>query len=349
MRGRNLLPIRLAGLCRNERTHKVLIETLLVILVAAGTMASAFARSSPCTAAASCGDTLALAAGGNIRYFHSLPLTQNAAVRRALIVVHGNGRNADDYYDYAIAAAKLERQLDFAVVLAPNFRTRDDGPAPNEHYWSSHGWKGGDRSLGTNRISSFAVMDELLARICGSRSAVFPNLRVVVIAGHSAGGQFVARYVAGGAGCTNTAVEVRYLVMNPSSYLYVDGRRRAATGGLFETPRSSCDDYDDYKYGLRKLNWYMRRVGPGEIRRRLFTRKTWYIAGEADTGAGRSLDQSCEAMLQGANRLERYGNYRDYAALFEDWTGAEFLTVPGIGHSGRKMLKNEVTRRVIFR
>ncbi len=294
-------------------------------------------------------DSLALTTGGRIRLYRSLPLERSEAVLAALIVVHGNGRNADDYYDFATAAAKLERRLEDTLVLAPNFRTRDDRPAPGEHHWSSHGWKIGHRSLDAARISSFSVLDEILLRICSERSPMFPNLRTVVIAGHSAGGQFVNRYLAGGAGCPAASVEVRYLVMNPSSYLYVDGRRRAASSGPFDIPRSGCRDYDDYKYGLRDLNAYMRSVGTAGIRRRLFTRRAWYLAGTADTRAGRSLDQRCAARLQGENRLARHINYRDYAGLFPDWTGAVFLTVPGVGHSGREMLASDAARRAAFR
>jgi hypothetical protein len=171
----------------------------------------------------------------------------------------------------------------------------------------------------------------------------------VVIAGHSAGGQFVNRYLAGGAGCPNRAVEVRYLVMNPSSYVYADGRRRVEAGGAFVIPRTSCRSYDDYKYGLRELNGYMKRVGVPEIRRRLFTRHAWYLAGEADTRADRNLEQGCEARLQGPHRLGRYVNYRDYAGLFDDWTGARFSTVPGIGHSGSRMLASDAARKIMFR
>jgi hypothetical protein len=90
-------------------------------------------------------------------------------------------------------------------------------------------------------------------------------------------------------------------------------------------------------------------VGPVEIRRRLFTRSSWYLAGEADTRAGRSLDQGCEAALQGEHRLARYLNYRDYARMFPGWTGARFATVPGIGHSGRDMLASEAARGIMFR
>lgn len=325
------------------------IWLLTVVLVAACTNAPAFAQSSPCTSAAACGDTLPLATGGNIRYYRSLPLTRNESVRRAVVVIHGNGRNAGDYFEYAIAAARLEHGLNDALVLAPHFRTRDDRPSANEHYWSSHGWKIGNKSRDSRRVSSFSVMDRLLALLCPAGSPMFPNIRTVVIAGHSAGGQFVNRYLAGGSGCPNAAVETRYLVMNPSSYLYVDERRRSMPSGPFTAPRTGCRTYDDYKYGLRELNSYMRRVGTDEIRRRLFTRRAWYLAGEADTATGRSLDQRCEAELQGPNRLVRHANYRDYAGQFEKWTGSVFVTIPGIGHSGRRMLASEPARVIAFR
>lgn len=326
-----------------------LAAVLVSILCAAGVVAPAHARGPACTAAASCADVLDLASGGSIRYYRSLPLSRNEAVRRAVIIVHGNGRNADDYFEHAIAAARREQRLEEALVLAPNFRTRKDGPTPGEHHWSSQGWKIGNRSRDPARISSFEVMDELLSRICSRTSASFPNLRTVVIAGHSAGAQFVNRYLAGGSGCSNPTVEVRYLVMNPSSYLYVDGRRRAAATGPFRVPDENCQDYDDYKYGLRERNAYMKGLTSNEIRRRLFTRHAWYLAGGTDTKAGGSLDQTCAARLQGPHRLARHANYRDYAALFEGWTGAAFIVVPGIGHSGRDMLASEAARRVAFR
>lgn len=321
--------------------------TIALLVLCLG--APALARDAPCLVAKACADTLELSGGGTLSYYHSLPLAGSEAVVRALVVVHGNGRNADDYFDHAVAATRLERRTADTLVIAPAFRAGVDRPAPGEHYWSKGGWKVGDRSRDPKRVSSFAVMDELLERICGMRSRAFPKLGTVVIAGHSAGAQFVNRYLAGGAGCPDRAVEVRFLVMNPSSYLYVDGRRRTTPAAPFATPRTSCSGYDDYKYGLRELNAYMRRVGVDEIRRRLFTRRAWYVAGEADTGAGSSLDQSCAAMLQGPNRLARHANYRDYAGLFTDWSGAAFVTVPGVAHSGRDMLASEAARRITFR
>jgi hypothetical protein len=192
-------------------------------------------------------------------------------------------------------------------------------------------------------------MNELLAKICSKEPFLFPQLQAVVIIGHSAGGQFVNRYVAGGEGCANPTVEVRYVVMNPSSYLYVDGRRRSQETGRFEVPETGCDEYDDYKYGMRDLNAYMERVGADRIRGYLFERRTYYLAGGEDTRRGGSLDTGCQANLQGPNRRARYANYREYAKLFEGWTGSIFEIVPQVGHNGRGMLSSGAARRITFR
>jgi hypothetical protein len=189
-----------------------------------------------------------------------------------VIVVHGTLRDADAYYDRLVASASAEDRLDDTLLLAPNFRTQDEDPDADEHYWSSSGWKIGHKSLDDpGRFSSFEAMNELLEQACSA--ALFPALRSVVIIGHSAGGQFVNRYAAGGAGCSNPDVEIRYVVMNPSSYLYVSALRRAS-GGEFHIP-ATCPGYDDYKYGLRDLNTYMGRVGEAQLRSNLFSRATY--------------------------------------------------------------------------
>jgi hypothetical protein len=301
-----------------------------------------------CDSAERCRATLDLRAGGHISYYRSHPLENNDTIKRAVIVIHGNGRDGDRYFERLVEAARIDGPRPNAILLAPHFQTLKDGPSKREHYWSSGGWKIGHRSRDAGRVSSFTIVDELLGRICSKSSKIFTQLETVVLIGHSAGGQFVNRYAAGGKGCPDSGIETRYVVMNPSSYLYVDARRRSEPGGDFQTSWFGCRGYDDYKYGLGDLNTYMKRVGVDVLRKRLFTRKTYYLAGTADTKLGGSLDTRCEANRQGANRLVRHANYRDYTGLFDEWAGAEFLLVPEIGHSSRKMLRSEVARRVMF-
>ncbi len=322
---------------------------LLLVVIALSLAGPAGARSTSCTTATRCRDALILSTGGSIPYYGSLPLVRNDLIHRAVLVLHGNQRDAGRYYDHTVASAIAAQRFRDVIVLAPNFRTREDHPAPGEHYWSSQGWKTGDKSRDAGRISSFSVIDELLARVCPTKPELFPNLNTVVIIGHSAGGQFVSRYAAGGAGCLNSAVEVRYVVMNPSSYLYVDGRRKSAVTHRFESGAPGCQTYDEYKYGLNDLNAYMQHVGVARLRTQLFTRRTYYLGGTKDVGTGGSLDTRCEAHMQGPNRLVRFENYRDYTSLFGDWTGAVFVPVPGVGHEGRKMLASDRARQIMFR
>ena len=89
---------------------------------------------------------------------------------------------------------------------------------------ASEGWKQGDGSKTSPPVSSFAALDRLIAGIV--RSHRFPGLRHIVVAGHSAGGQFVERYAASTR--LSVRVPVRYVVANPSSYLYLTPSGRCA-------------------------------------------------------------------------------------------------------------------------
>lgn len=320
----------------------------LMVLITAGAV---WAGGPSCDSAATCREALRLRSGGVFHLYRNRPLAADPAVAAAVVVIHGNSRDADRYFEKLLASAKLEGRSADVALLAPSFRTLEDGLAAKEHFWSSGGWKIGHRSKDKDqaRVSSFAVLDELLKRVCGSARRTFPGLQRVVIIGHSAGGQFVNRYAAGGAGCGDATVEVRYVVMNPSSYMYLDGRRYDETVDAFRVPETSCEDYNEYKYGTEDLNSYMKAVGLARLRENLFRRRVYYLAGDADTKLGGSLDESCRGKLQGPNRLRRFQNYRSYRGLFEEWSGSVFEKVPGIGHSGSKMLKSEEARRIMFR
>ena len=113
------------------------------------------------------------------------------------------------------------------IIIAPYFQATDDPALSDELQWSSSGWKIGNKSVdkaGLTRTSSFQVMDEMIASL--SNQVKFPALVDIVVTGHSAGGQFTQRYAAGGkADLTDTMHRYKYVVANPSSYLYLDGYR----------------------------------------------------------------------------------------------------------------------------
>ena len=53
-------------------------------------------------------------------------------------------------------------------------------------------WRSGGGVVGNDKLTSFHFMDEVIRRL--ARKDVFPNLKTIVVGGHSAGGQFVIRY-----------------------------------------------------------------------------------------------------------------------------------------------------------
>ena len=72
-------------------------------------------------------------------------------------------------------------------------------------------------------------MDDLLRTLANKRT--FPNLTKIVVAGHSAGGQFATRYaMANKVHDTLNGVAVSYVVANPSSYAWPVADRPLPSG-----------------------------------------------------------------------------------------------------------------------
>src|SRR4029453_1867345 len=155
------------------------------------------ATASPCTTSTpACTEFVAIK-GGPARWmvYRTYPLdTRNDAIRRALIMVHGTNRNADHYFATATAAAFLAGALEDTIVIAPRIIACNDKPEATEVLWSCNGdsWRSGGAAASHPELSSFDFADEILKKL--AKKATFPNLRAIVVAGHSAGGQYVTRY-----------------------------------------------------------------------------------------------------------------------------------------------------------
>jgi len=59
-------------------------------------------------------------------------------------------------------------------------------------------WEGGDNANGPITVSSFEALDAILGRLADR--TIFPNLKTVVLAGHSGGAQVVQHYAIVGKG-----------------------------------------------------------------------------------------------------------------------------------------------------
>ncbi len=295
----------------------------------------------PCTLASQCLARLEVAPDRWLRHYRTHDLDTGATgVTQAVILVHGAGRNARFNFGTGIqAASESRRSVETVAIVAPFFITTADDPVGDEPWWSNGGWKRGhlSRSEGPSpRVSSYQAIDTIIARL--SNPTLFPDMTEIVLAGHSAGGQVAHRYAAGGMEPTN--VPIRYVVANPSTYLYLGPERTDGSGGFTVPEVSACPDYQEWHYGLENLNSYMSRLSDAEIEERLTTRHVTILVGDRDTGTTQ-LDQSCGANLQGEHRFARGLNLMAYMDSL--WSGHRHtgVVVPFVAHSSRSMFLSD--------
>jgi len=273
-------------------------------------------------------------------------------VVRVFIVIHGTLRNADAYYASGRQVVEKAGAAGAGtMVVAPQFLTRADVRAfslgASTLAWTQEGWKGGEPARQPGPVSSFAALDALLAHFADR--SLYPSLSTVVVIGHSAGAQLLQRYaVAGREGDTlaRTGVAVRYVVANPSSYLYFDDERPnadALAGG-------ACPRATEWKYGLKSAPPYVASQDVRDLETRYVARRVVYLLGQADTNPyTHFIDRSCAAMAQGPYRLARGLAYFDYLKKrHPDDLAQQVVEVPGVGHDGLGMFTSVCGLAVLF-
>jgi pimeloyl-ACP methyl ester carboxylesterase len=352
------------------------------LLVAAATVLGA-----PCTTeSAHCTEWI-MPAGQRTRLliYRNYPLdTKNENITRALIFVHGINRDGDNHFRTALAAAFLADSLNNTVIVAPRFASNSTAPgnqvgdchdalATDEANWvcetqRADSWRFGGGEVDNDKLTSFDFMDDIVRRL--ARKQVFPNLRSIVIAGHSAGGQFVIRYEMSNQVHDSISIPISYVVSNASAYTYVDDMRPTSTampkavaaaapgfqptGPAVPPPpfvpyadAKNCVGFDHWPYGLKNRVGYASRLTDDELKKQLAARPTTYLLGEVDILPLGIFDTSCPAMAQGPTRLARGLAFSRYA---NEHHGANHkaVVVPFCGHSARCMFTSDVALPLIF-
>jgi pimeloyl-ACP methyl ester carboxylesterase len=293
------------------------------------------------------------------------------AITRALVMIHGASRNADDYFETATAAAFLARALGNTVIISPRFAAGEDTVATNELRWVSRGttWRSGGFAATDSSTTSFDFMDEIV-RTLGNRKS-FPNLTKIVIAGHSAGGQFVTRYeMVNKVHGALPGVSISYVVANPSSYAWPVALRplpvgdadaataeKAALGadgekvhtkytfGLFDSTKAPS--YNNWPAGLMNRTGYAAGMSDDQIRKQLVERPTTYLLGQVDVLPLGGFDSSPNAMAQGPTRRARGEAFFKYVT---EQLGAKHkaIIVSECGHNNRCIFTTDEVLPVIF-
>jgi pimeloyl-ACP methyl ester carboxylesterase len=289
--------------------------------------------------------------------------TPQPSIVRALLVFHGKLRDADVYNQSGLKAIQSAGDAGRGTLLiTPQFLAQvdiDRYRLPSTVLrWAPEAWMGGDDALGVP-ISSFAAIDAILARLADR--TIFPNLKTVVLAGHSGGGQVVQRYAVVGRGAealTRNGVHVRYVIANPSSYVYFSPDRpvlRAKDEFTFAPPVKSCfGRYDDWKYGVHQPPPYVSGASFTSLEQEFLERDVRYLLGTKDTDPEHpALDKSCAAEDQGPFRFFRGKAYFRYLELrhpeLEQPSASQQLWfVPGVEHDGDRMLNSACGLAALF-
>lgn len=284
-------------------------------------------------------------------------------IKMALIVIHGAGRNADDYYCSATAAVRLQQQYpaESVLVIVPRFASvSDDAIHLHEGgiplLWKDTGdgpWRYGAQAASPSKattISSFETMDRIVSVL--HNHTALPNLQHITIAGHSSGGQFVQRYSL----LTSfwNSKRMSAIVANPSNYAYLTPLRfMNGTWKIPNTAKSDCPQYNEWEYGLdhggKMVVPYKDRAlerlnnNMTALIQRYAHRQVTYLAGGADRCNvsesqqhngwcySHGLETSCMDMMQGSSRWER--NIRHVESLrMLGVKSHKRRVVPGVGH-----------------
>jgi hypothetical protein len=303
-----------------------------------------------------CREDLVLPGGWKFPVYRNAPLSGSPQITNAVVVVHGIQRNANSYFAGMMAAALSSHVEDHTMVVAPWFQTAQDHPGTYGPYWvdqppkraDAPGWMQGDSAVRPANLSSFAVMDDLLATLADARR--FPNLRSITVAGHSAGGQFVQRYAVFGLTADRLSrVKINYVAANPSSFVYFDPMRPTADGTRFAVPPAAdCPGYDSYKYGMTGRTGYVATLAPAAALNQYLQRRVTIVNGADDTFDNGDEDTTCAALLQGPHRSARGAFYLAYIRLRHASALHDRVVVPDVGHDQAAIFSSKVVAPFLF-
>ena len=225
---------------------------------------------------------------------------------KVLFVVHGNTRNADDYLNSWIRLTKDKN----IAIFAPHFK-RSSFISFNTLQMST--------SNGKIRTNTDLYLHNSIDTLFKYIKAKFKlNDKLYDIYGHSAGAQFVHRYL--------------LMSDNPSVNKAV-----AANAGWYTFLNGA-----DFPYGVKNPPISLT---DSNVKKFLST-NLYILIGTNDIDVDSSINKSKGAQKQGINRLQRAKNFFTYTESIVEQNNLEFKwkykAVPGAPHSNKVMSKAAV-------
>lgn len=140
---------------------------------------------------------------------------------------------------------------DTVAIVAPFFADELDqgkgypysngASTSNALVWQGKLWSYGNNNIyptSSKNTSTFYALDSIVRYF--DNATTFPNLKQIVVGGHSMGGATVHRYAA--ISTLQTRAPLTYWIGNPNDYLWFNSSRPFST--------ANCPDYDSWRNGL---------------------------------------------------------------------------------------------------
>jgi acetyl esterase/lipase len=193
-------------------------------------------------------------------------------------------------------------------------------------------------------------------------------MRAIVVAGHSAGGQYANRYGMSNRVHDTLAVPVSYVVANPSSYAWPDPARVVAADdadaaaakegwntmdvhtkfAFGQYDAAKCRNFNQWPLGLEnRTAGYTAKMSNEVLVKQLVSRPVAYLLGQVDTLPLGGFDSSCPAMAQGPTRRARG---EAFVKFVNETLGARHrvLIVSECGHNDRCIYTTDAVLPFIF-
>lgn len=282
-------------------------------------------------------------------------------IQRAVITIHGLLRDPWNYINdtmnaLAVATAQDSNiNKDTVAVMAPYFPSGADkglaypwtdglkanrGSTSNALVWPGSQWiAGGDNQYPytSTNTSSFYILDTLVQYF--NDETLFPNLKQIVLVGHSAGGQTLQRYAAVGPKL-DLRVPVTYWIGNPNSYAWLNEERALSI--------NDCPDFDEYREGFSNYSDYPMTYGVDLVNQgrdaiisNYQSKQIAYARAMLDHG---DTSTDCRANTTGNDRHERFFFYiQAFPPTCDDPTSSNCDTVDliQVSHDNGQMFKSD--------
>jgi hypothetical protein len=309
---------------------------------------------SPCVSAdENCNESIAITSeegrSAVFTFFNNYPILNDTAVwgniKQAVFVVHGQNRDANNYFSYMTASLNSSDLLDSTLLIAPHFKNNSQ-VAPGQLFWPSD-WRSGALSGNPSlKISSFSLLDTLINII--SDKEHFPFLEKILITGHSSGGLFCHSYALASKADREHDAQFFYVIANSQYFYYPIDQRYDPNTESFKTP-TTCEEFDEWPYGFVSPVEYLADEDRDELNNAFIKKKITYLLGTDDTETSGSLNTSnCAAVLLGEHRYNRGENmYLHMNTFYQNEHNHSKKLVLNIGHNGNRMYNSNSFKELL--